>query len=126
MRRYWQRPKRGDEVAYKEIAAFSIGSMGLKGYGSLMTNYIQMAATCLLTGTVYGLSPTYIMILYIITNVVGVIKTPFVSMLIDNTNTPIGKFRPYIIWAGIPSVLALVGLTWSCLWTRLRSSKRYS
>ena len=112
VRRYWQRPKRGDEVAYKEIAAFSVGSMGLKGYGSLMTNYIQMAATCLLTGTVYGLSPTYIMILYIITNVVGVIKTPFVSMLIDNTNTPIGKFRPYVIWAGIPSVLALVGLTW--------------
>ena len=23
VRRYWQRPKRGDEVAYKEIAAFS-------------------------------------------------------------------------------------------------------
>ena len=44
MRRYWQRPKCGDEVAYKEIAAFSVGSMGLKGYGSLMTNYIQMAA----------------------------------------------------------------------------------
>ena len=59
-------PKRGYEVAYKEIAAFSIGSMGLKGYGSLMTNYIQMAAMCLLTGTVYGLSPTYIMILYIL------------------------------------------------------------
>ena len=76
MRCYWQRLKRGDEVAYKEIAAFSIGPMGLKGYGSLMTNYIQMAAMCLLTGTVYGLSPTYIMILYIITNVVGVIKTP--------------------------------------------------
>ena len=49
-----ERPKRGDEVAYKEIAAFSIGSMGLKGYGSLMTNYIQMSAMCLLTGTVYG------------------------------------------------------------------------
>ena len=111
VRRYWQRPKRGDEVAYKEISAFSIGSMGLKGYGSLMTNYIQMAATCLLTGTVYGLSPTYIMILYIITNVVGVIKTPFVSMLIGNTSTPMGKLRPYVIWAGSPSVLALVGLT---------------
>ena len=91
VRRYWQRPKRGDEVAYKEIAAFSIGSMGLKGYGSLMTNYIQMAATCLLTGTVYGLSPTYIMILYIITNVVGVIKTPFVSILIDNIKIKIYK-----------------------------------
>lgn len=50
-----------------------------------------MATTCLLTGTVYGLSPTYIMILYIITNVVGVIKTPFVSMLIDNIKIKIFK-----------------------------------
>ena len=60
--------------------------MGLKGYGSLMTNYIQMAATCLLTGTVYGSAR-----LYIITNVVGVIKTPFVSMLIDNIKIKIYK-----------------------------------
>ena len=40
------------------------------------------------------------------------VKTPFISMLLDNTNTPIGKFRPYIIWAGIPTVIAIVGLTW--------------
>ena len=65
--------------------------MGLNGNGSLMTNYIQMAAMCLLTGTVYGLSPTHIMILYIITNVVRVIKTPFVSMLIDNIKIKIYK-----------------------------------
>lgn len=31
------------------------------------------------------------MILYIITNVVGVIKTPFVSMLIDNIKIKIYK-----------------------------------
>lgn len=112
VRRYWQRPPRGQEVAYKEIAAFSVGSMGLKSYGNLMTKYIQMTATCLLTGTVYGLSPRDLMYLFIITNVIGVVKTPFISMLLDNTNTPIGKFRPYIIWAGIPTVIAIVGLTW--------------
>ena len=112
VRRYWQKPPKGQEVAYKEIAAFSVGTMGLKGYGNLMTKYIQMTATCLLTGTVYGLSPRDLMYLFIITNVIGVIKTPFISMLVDNTNTPIGKFRPYIIWAGIPTVIAIIGLTW--------------
>ena len=112
VRRYWQRPPKGQEVAYKEIAAFSVGSMGIKGYSNLMTKYIQMTATCLLTGTVYGLSPRDLMYLFIITNVLGVIKTPFISMLVDNTNTPIGKFRPYILWAGIPTVIAIVGLTW--------------
>lgn len=111
VRRYWQRPPKGQEVAYKEIAAFSVGSMGLKNFGSLLS-YIQMSATCLLTASVYGLSPRDLMWLFIVTNVVGVIKTPFVSMLVDNTNTAIGKFRPYILWAGIPAVIAIIGLTW--------------
>ena len=111
VRRYWMRPKAGDEVAYKEIAAFSAGSMGMKSFGSLL-NYMQMSATCLLTASVYGLSPRALMWLFVITNIVGVIKTPFISMLVDNTNTPIGKFRPYVIWAGIPAVISVIGLTW--------------
>lgn len=111
VRRYWMRPKAGDEVAYKEIAAFSAGSMGMKSFGSLL-NYMQMSATCLLTASVYGLSPRALMWLFVITNIVGIIKTPFISMLVDNTNTPIGKFRPYVIWAGIPAVISVIGLTW--------------
>ena len=50
--------------------------------------------------------------LFIVTNVVGVIKTPFVSMLQDNTNTPLGKFRPYMLWAGIPCLISTIALTW--------------
>ena len=111
VRRYWMRPKAGDEVAYKEIAAFSAGSMGMKSFGSLL-NYMQMSATCRLTASVYGLSPRALMWLLVITNIVGIIKTPFISILVDNTNTPIGKFRPYVIWAGIPAVISVIGLTW--------------
>ncbi len=74
---------------------------------------MNLAATCLFTAVVYGLSPNEIMILFLITNVgVGVLKTPIISWLQDRTNTPIGKFRPYLIWAGIPCVLAVIGLTW--------------
>ena len=112
VRRYWQRPQKGETVAYKEVAAYSVGAMGVKSFGSLLT-YIQMAPTCLLIASVYGLSPTDIMWLFIVTNVVGVIKTPFVSMLQDNTNTPLGKFRPYMLWAGIPCVLTTL-LPWVC------------
>ena len=111
VRRYWQRPQKGETVAYKEVAAYSVGAMGVKSYGSLL-NYIQMAPTCLLVASVYGLSPTDIMWLFIVTNVVGVIKTPFVSMLQDNTNTPLGKFRPYMLWAGIPCLISTIALTW--------------
>ena len=112
LRKYWSRPQKGQFVAYKAIAGFSVGGMGVKSFASLVS-FMNLAATCLFTAVVYGLSPNEIMILFLITNVgVGVLKTPIISWLQDRTNTPIGKFRPYLIWAGIPCVLAVIGLTW--------------
>lgn len=112
LRKYWSRPQKGQFVAYKEIAGFSIGGMGVKSFASLLT-FMNLAATVMFTAIVYGLSPNEIMILFLITNVgVGVLKTPIISWLQDKTNTPIGKFRPYLIWAGIPCVLAVIGVTW--------------
>lgn len=112
LRKYWSRPQKGQYVAYKEIAGFSIGGMGVKSFASLVS-FMNLAATVMFTAVVYGLSPNEIMILFLITNVgVGVLKTPIISWLQDKTNTPIGKFRPYLIWAGIPCVLAVIGVTW--------------
>ena len=112
LRKYWSRPQKGQFVAYKEIAGFSVGGVGVKSFATLLT-FMNLSATCLFTAVVYGLTPTEVMILFLITNVgVGVLKTPIISWLQDRTNTPIGKFRPYLIWAGIPSVLAVIGLTW--------------
>lgn len=111
LRRYWQRPKKGDCVAYKEIAGFSVGGMGVKSFAALL-GQIQFLPMCLLMSVCYGLSVTQIMILFIITNIVNVLKTPIVSMMVDNTNTAVGKFRPYIIWAGIPALIAIIGCTW--------------
>ncbi len=111
LRRYWQRPQRGDSVAYKEIAGFSVGGIGVKTFASLM-QYANLTAQCLLISVVYGLGVRDIMTLFIITNIISVIKTPIVSYLVDNTDTPIGKFRPYMIYAGLPCILAVIGLTW--------------
>lgn len=108
---YWKNPKPNNYVGNSEIAAFSVGGMGVKSVSSLL-GYLQLAPTCLLIASVYGLSPRHIMILFIITNIVGVIKTPFVSMLVDNTHTKMGKFRPYLLWAGIPTVVSIIVLSW--------------
>lgn len=108
---YWKKPKDGNYVSYKEIAAFSLGGMGVKSINSLL-GYMGLSANCLLIATVYGLSPRDILTLFVITNIIGIIKTPFVSWIVDNTHTKIGKFRPYILWAGLPTLLAIIALTW--------------
>lgn len=111
LKQYWNVPPQGCFVPYKEIAVFSGGGIGVKTVNS-MVSQITMSATCLLVGSIYRLSPSDLMILFIISNVISVLKTPLVSWLVDNTNTKRGKFRPYLLWAGIPCLIGVVGITW--------------
>ncbi len=105
----WNKPSGTNEVPNKEIVAFSAGGIGFKtltGFGQ----YIQLAATCALLGSVYNISPNNFAILFIISTIIGVAKTPLVSWLMDNTNTRFGKLRPYIVFAGVPTVIGIIGL----------------
>lgn len=111
VRSFWEKPRKHEYVSYKEVFYFSVGGMGIKSLGSILS-YMTLASTCMLFGAVYGLSPRHFVILTIITNIISIIKTPFVSMLIDNTHTKIGKFRPYLLWAGIPTVIGLIGMAY--------------
>ena len=114
----WNKPSGNNEVPNKEIAAFSFGGIGFKtltGFGQ----YIQLAATCALLGSIYNISPNNFAILFVISTIIGIAKTPLVSWLMDNTNTKFGKLRPYIIFAGIPTVVGIFGL---CFWVPIDGS----
>lgn len=111
IKRHWTTPKDGDHVSNSEISAFCGGGVGVKTISSLNV-HIQMTPTCLLMGAVYGLSPSQLMLLFLIANVIGILKTPLASWLVDNTDTKFGKFRPYMLWAGIPCVIGVIGITW--------------
>lgn len=108
---YWKKPQSGRYVPFSEIVAFSGGGIGVKTVNS-MVSQISMSATCLLIGSIYKLSPSNIFILFVLSNIISVLKTPIVSILVDNTNTKMGKFRPYLLWAGIPCLIGVVGMTW--------------
>lgn len=108
---HWSVPKNGDYVPNKELATFSVGGMGVKAVNGVMS-YINLTAQSLLIGSVYNLKPTNIMILFIISNIFSILKTPLASWLVDNTNTKIGKFRPYLLWAGIPTLVGIIGVAW--------------
>lgn len=111
LKEHWYYAPTNKYVSNKEIFSFSIGGMGVKSLNSLLT-YMTLTSTCLLFGSVYGLSPRHFVILTIITNLISLIKTPFVSMIVDNTHTKIGKFRPYLLWAGIPTMIGIIGLAY--------------
>lgn len=111
VKQHWKDPKTGNYVPYKEVVVFCGGGIGVKTVNA-MAGQINMSATCLLIGSIYKLSPSNILILFIISNIISILKTPIVSMLVDNTNTKMGKFRPYLLWAGVPCLIGVVGMTW--------------
>ncbi|MFI3228737.1 MAG: MFS transporter [Bacillota bacterium] len=109
---HWKVPADGNEVSNQEMMSFAGGGVGVKTVLNVIGTQIQMVATTLLFSSIYGLSPTYILYLFIFSSIIGILKTPFTSWLIDNTNTKMGKFRPYLFWAGIPCIIGVIGVTW--------------
>ncbi len=109
VKNHWKTPSEGKYISYGEFTAYSIGGIGVNTVNSLF-GYVAISANCLLIGSAYGIKPTHLAYLNIIMGILNLIKTPFISMLIDNTNTKYGKFRPYLLYTGLPTAILLCGM----------------
>ncbi|MDE6723492.1 MAG: MFS transporter, partial [Eubacterium sp.] len=105
----WKKPAEKKYISYCVFAALSVGGIGVNTINSLF-GYVAISANCLLIGSAYGIKPTHLAYLNIIMGILNLIKTPFISMLIDNTNTKYGKFRPYLLYTGLPTAILLCGM----------------
>ncbi|MBQ6600973.1 MAG: MFS transporter, partial [Clostridia bacterium] len=106
---YWNKAPEGKHISYKEFSAYSFGGIGVNTINSLFA-YVSFSANCLLIGSAYGIDPVHLGWMSMVVILFNLLKTPVVSMLIDNTNTKYGKFRPYLLWSGIPTAI-LITLT---------------
>lgn len=132
IKNHWKTPADGKYIPYKEFASYSIGGIGVNTINSLF-GYVALNANCLLIGSAYGIKPTHLAWLNIIMGIINLIKAPFISMMIDNTNSKYGKFRPYLLYTGVPTAIllclmafipneinyvakvAIIGVTYACL-----------
>lgn len=105
---HWTTPPEGRYVPYKEIAAYSVGGIGVK-FVIYTAWYIGLSATSLLAGSALGLKNGDLVKLTMIATVIGIFLVPFRGMIIDNTRSSKGKFRPYLLYTGIPSGILLTG-----------------
>lgn len=106
IKNHWKTPAEGKYIPYKEFTAYSVGGIGVNTINSLF-GYVALNANCLLIGSAYGIKPTHLAWLNIIMGIINLIKAPFISMLIDNTNSKYGKFRPYLLYTGLPTAILL-------------------
>ncbi|MGN0789616.1 MAG: MFS transporter, partial [Christensenellales bacterium] len=107
---YWNKPPKGRYLSYKEAAAYCVGGMGAVG-ATVIPNYVTLQAGIYIAAAL-NIAVDHIIIIGIIGNIVNILRAPIYSMLVDNTNTKYGKFRPYLIWMPIPIVICMFAIGW--------------
>ncbi len=103
-RNHWKTPPKGRYMPFKEITSLAVGGIGVRFitycYGQLM-----LSTGNTLIGNTIGIDPTALYIIYIISLLSGFPLTALRAKMIDNTRSMKGKYRPYIISMGIPTVI---------------------
>lgn len=102
---YWKKPPKGYQVSYKEFATFALGAGGQSFIG-ILTYYTMLATSIHLMISYFGLTTSMAWLLGILGGVVSLIRSPILSMIIDNSNGKNGKFKPFIMWSTIGTVIS--------------------
>lgn len=104
---YWQQPRPGEYVPYKEVVMLSVGWMFLM----MAVNWsIGFGVGNEFTGMTLGMNNTELLIMGYVCTGIGYLTTPINAYIIDNLRSKDGKYRVYIKLA-IPSmILTLISL----------------
>ncbi|MCD7723590.1 MAG: MFS transporter [Clostridiales bacterium] len=108
---HWAKPYPGRYIPNKEIVAYGIGGMGVH-FAVTITGCFSLSSSNFFVGSCIGLQPMHLQYMLIIANIVGLLITSVRSYCFDNTKSADGKFRPYLKWMGIPTVIISVVFVW--------------
>lgn len=108
LRVYWKIPMPGRYMTFKEIAAYAGGGIGAY-FIIYMGNALVVNINNMIVGGAIGVSPTHMYILYLIATMANIPLTAIRANMIDNTRNKAGKYRPYLLSMGIPTVLIVLG-----------------
>ncbi len=110
-RRYWKTPPAGRYMSFQEIASLSVGGIGVKFIVYCISQMIIAVGNTLIGNTI-GIDPSALYVIYLISVLSGFPLTAIRAKMIDNTRSMKGKYRPYLITMGVPTVLLGAGFIW--------------
>lgn len=110
-KQHWKTPPHGRYMPYKEIASLSVGGIGVKLVYYCINNMMLSVGNALIGNTI-GIEPTPMYIIYLLGILSSFPLTALRAKMIDNTKSMKGKYRPYILTMGIPSVILGIGFIW--------------
>ncbi|MBQ8016196.1 MAG: MFS transporter [Clostridia bacterium] len=107
----WKTPPKGRYMPFKEIVSLAVGGIGVRFIVYCVSNMIISIGNTLIGNTI-GIDPSAMYVIYIISVLSGFPLTALRARMIDNTKSMKGKYRPYIITMGIPTVILGIGFIW--------------
>lgn len=93
------------------MAAYGVGGMGVH-FATTLASAIGLSASNFLVGSALGIDPVHLQTMNIIASVFGFGVTALRSYLFDNSKSKYGKFRPWLKWMGLPTVLSSILFVW--------------
>ena len=103
-RTYWKTPPKGRYMTYKEIASLAGGGIGVRIITYCFQQMTISTGNTLLGNTI-GIDPMALQIIYMISLLTAFPLTALRAQMIDNTRNMKGKYRPYLITMGLPTVI---------------------
>ncbi len=90
------------KLSNKVKASYGIGAVGKDMVYALVNSFILYYYN-----TVLGISATFIGVLFMVARVFDAVNDPFMGILVEKTNTRMGKFRPWLLAGTITNAVVL-------------------
>lgn len=108
----WETAPEGRFIPFKEIASLAVGGIGVKFIVYCVSTMILSIGNTLIGNTI-GIPPTSIYFIYILSVLASFPLTGLRARMIDNSKSMKGKYRPYILTMGLPTVILGIGFIWA-------------
>lgn len=95
---------KNDDVSIKTLFTYSAGSLGNNMVCALINSYLLIFLT-----DSFGVGAAAVGTLFLVARIIDGISDPIMGIIVDNTNTKIGKSRPYLfivpIFMGLATIM---------------------
>ena len=100
---YWKEPPEGKYMTFREVFAYSVGGFGAYSIFT-MAQALLLSTTNVIIGNTIGIQPMHMYVMYLISVITNIPLTMVRANMVDNVKYKSGKYRPYLIRMGIPTV----------------------
>jgi GPH family glycoside/pentoside/hexuronide:cation symporter len=85
------------KLSFKEKIGYAVGDTASNFYFQIVMSFIPIFYT-----DVFGLPAAALSVMFLTTRLWDAINDPIMGMIADRTHTRWGKYRPYLLWVGLP------------------------